>query len=146
VRPPLLSRPPLSVLWGRGFWTSLRQQGRDAREWGSNMKEEPRKTVVVIYCHTHVHTGFTSATVPCSHPQPPRVWACTHTPLPLSGGRLPLPSAPPPLGEACSEQFGGGRLPGLTGLEGRRYQLWAMAALIVWTEAEGPARASGGGS
>lgn len=89
------------------------------------MTEEPSETVVVIYSHTHVHTGFTLATVPCSHPQPPHVWARahthpypspesgfhTHTPAPLQSQASP-PLAPLPPEEACSEQCGGGRLRG----------------------------------
>lgn len=111
------------------------------------MKEEPSDTGVVIYSHTHVHTGFTLATVPCSHPQPPHVWAraCTHPcPSPESGFPSPLHLFPQERRVLSSVEVVG--YGGLTGLGGRRQQLWAGAALIVLTEAQGPERARGGGS
>ena len=105
---PLSCLPPAPLCHVRGFGTSLARtrKGRLRGGW-SNMKEERRKTVAVIYCHTRVHTGFTSATAPCSHPSRHKCGRA-HTPLPLSGGRLPLPSAPLALGGVRSEWFGGG--------------------------------------
>lgn len=79
-------------------------------------------SVFITCVHTHmgIHTGFTSATVPFSHPQPLTTCMGTYryTPSSFGSGFLPVPL---PLGEV---QLRGilemGSYRGLNKLEGRQ--------------------------